>query len=79
MFEITAKRPSSERPSHWMIPQHSNRSVLVLSRFIGYCSVTNLFMSLKRDGEYTPGINCLRGTARRYVDKDLVITLAGDQ
>lgn len=70
-FLITEKRSSEHRPPHWRIPEHQTRSVIVLSTYIGYCSATELLYAAGYRKSMTEGKNCLRGTNRSKLVKDL--------
>lgn len=75
IFQVIEKRAIGSRPEHWTIQEHSDRSVLILSRYKGYTSVTDLMVALGSRPSRTEGSNCLRGTVRRKVLHDLKFSL----
>ncbi len=73
IFEVTQKKDISHRPAHWFIPAHQDRAVVVLSRYIGFVSFTDLSVAMGRRKSREEGTNCLRGTERRPWPKDLIV------
>lgn len=72
-FRIIDKKSPEHRPSHWTIAEHGTRQVLVLSAYLGYCSATELLYAVGYRDSLTEGKNCLRGTVRSKIVRNLTI------
>ena len=70
LFYVTGKKDHTHRPKHWMIPAHSGRDVIELSRYVGYARLTDLMFAAGLRKSLDEGLNCLRGTTRRKLKID---------